>query len=239
MTTIEDLAAMVLAESRQRLARQYSQGQADAVTVSVRPGRAYTKIDRSGSGFLMVENATGRIYGIKAYGQVHKGHFYGTLDTIGDSYWGEYYPRPATPEDRPATADPGVRVTQSAEDAEYAAYDEDTQRERQGYPGQFAAGDGATTHIGSDAQAWTVIAVSPSGRTITLQGDTATLDPDFTPDFHPGGFAGHVSNSHDQSYSYARDPDGPVRQARLTVRGWSANGTPVSKGRRAFYDYNF
>ncbi len=38
----------------------------------------------------MVENETGNIYGIKAYGVIHKGHFYGTLDTINLYFWGEY-----------------------------------------------------------------------------------------------------------------------------------------------------
>ena len=112
-------------------------------------------------------------------------------------------------------------------------------RERRGYPHQFATGDGATTHIGSDASAWTVTAVSPSGKTITIQRDKATLDPAFKPDFHPGGFWGHVSNSHKQTYSYEADPAGVTRKARLTTRGWSSLGMPVSKGRREFYDYNF
>lgn len=95
--TIDELAAMILDQTRQRLASQYSQSQADAEQVAVRPGPKYTKIDRGPehnmSGYLMIENATGVIYGIKGYGQVHKGHCYGTLDTAGGWYWGEYYPR--------------------------------------------------------------------------------------------------------------------------------------------------
>lgn len=111
--------------------------------------------------------------------------------------------------------------------------------QRRGRAHLFAVGDGATSHIGSDAHAWTVTAVSPSGKTITIQRDKATIDPAFKPDFHPGGFVGHVSNSHDQSYSYEPDPNGVIRQARLTKRGWSSAGMPVTKGRREFYDYNF
>ena len=45
----------------------------------IKPGRKYTKIDVGCSGKYMVENETGRIYGIKAYGVIHRGHFYGTL----------------------------------------------------------------------------------------------------------------------------------------------------------------
>jgi len=58
---------------------------------TVKPGRKYTKIDVGSSGKYMVENATGRIYGIKAYGVVHLGHQYGTLDTINEWQWGRYY----------------------------------------------------------------------------------------------------------------------------------------------------
>lgn len=44
------------------------------------------------SGSLMVELSTGNIYGIKSYGKVHRGRQYGTLDTISQYYWGNYYP---------------------------------------------------------------------------------------------------------------------------------------------------
>ena len=33
-----------------------------------------------GSGLFMVEIETGAIYGIKAYGKVHRGHYYGTVE---------------------------------------------------------------------------------------------------------------------------------------------------------------
>jgi hypothetical protein len=42
----------------------------------------------------------GNIFGIKGYGQIHRGHYYGTLDTIENWYWGDYaaYPRKKDPE---------------------------------------------------------------------------------------------------------------------------------------------
>jgi hypothetical protein len=89
---IEQLAALVLEQSRQVIAGRYGQQQANAETVSVRRGNVYTKIDRGTSGYLMVEMATGNIYGIKAYGKVHKGHAYGTLGTAGEWFWGECSP---------------------------------------------------------------------------------------------------------------------------------------------------
>ena len=59
-------------------------------------GQKYAKVDIGTSGRYMVEMATGNIFGIKAYGQIHKGHFYGTLNTIDQYFWGEYYPRNKT-----------------------------------------------------------------------------------------------------------------------------------------------
>jgi hypothetical protein len=58
---------------------------------SIKPGNKYTKVDIGTGGRYMVENATGTIFGVKAYGQVHKGHSYGTLETIDSYYWGNYY----------------------------------------------------------------------------------------------------------------------------------------------------
>lgn len=58
----------------------------------IRIGKKYDKIDIGNSGKLMVERSTGEIFGIKAYGVIHRGHKYGTLDTIDLWYWGNYRP---------------------------------------------------------------------------------------------------------------------------------------------------
>jgi hypothetical protein len=42
----------------------------------------------------MVVNATGEIFGIKAYGVIHRGHRYGTLDTLDSYDWGGYAAHP-------------------------------------------------------------------------------------------------------------------------------------------------
>ena len=63
------------------------------ITAKAIPGPKYTKIDvysPQQSGRYMVVNATGEIFGIKAYGVIHKGHAYGTLETADQWYWGEY-----------------------------------------------------------------------------------------------------------------------------------------------------
>lgn len=95
---VNEFAQLVLAQQKARLSQQgYAQWQADAETVEVIPGPKYTKVNlgiKGGgmSGKFMVENATGVIYGIKGYGQVHKGHMYGTLDTADQWAWGDYSP---------------------------------------------------------------------------------------------------------------------------------------------------
>jgi hypothetical protein len=53
-------------------------------------GPKYTKVDVGSSGKYMIVNDTGEIYGIKAYGVIHRGHYYGTLDTVNDYNWGGY-----------------------------------------------------------------------------------------------------------------------------------------------------
>lgn len=63
-------------------------------TVKIVPGIKYTKINIGDSGKYMVENETGKIFGIKAYGVIHRGHQYGTLDTINEWWWGDYTARP-------------------------------------------------------------------------------------------------------------------------------------------------
>lgn len=63
----------------------------NAVT-KIKLGKKYDKIDLGGSGKLMVVKETGEVFGVKAYGVIHKGHAYGTLDTISEWYWGDYHP---------------------------------------------------------------------------------------------------------------------------------------------------
>ncbi len=58
--------------------------------ISVRPGKKYTKVDVGRSGKYMVVNDTGEIFGIKAYGVIHRGHAFGTLDTAERWDWSGY-----------------------------------------------------------------------------------------------------------------------------------------------------
>ena len=101
--TVEELAALILNQTRERLAAQGYPSQVDAEAVEIKPGPVYTKIDRGPrwgpgrtehnmSGFLMIDNQAGDIYGIKGYGVVNKKRAYGTLESAGDWYWGNYGP---------------------------------------------------------------------------------------------------------------------------------------------------
>lgn len=108
--TVEYLAQRMFVETKARYQAEYALGgylnrvdypdhpdespNASMLTVVVKPGPKYTKVDigprHNMMGKYMVENATGVIFGIKGYGQVHKGHQYGTLDTVDQWYWGGY-----------------------------------------------------------------------------------------------------------------------------------------------------
>jgi hypothetical protein len=94
MKKIEIFAERVFRDTLDHLNKQYPttnghNWEKDART-TIKPGKKYTKVDVGQSGKYMVINATGEIYGIKAYGVIHKGHKYGNLDTIDQYYWGRY-----------------------------------------------------------------------------------------------------------------------------------------------------
>lgn len=95
--TIEEFADLVHSETLAWYNEEYPdhpQNCLDAnTTVSLRPGKKYTKVDVGPSGKFMVINATGEIFGIKGYGVIHRGRVYGTLETTADWHWGAYHPR--------------------------------------------------------------------------------------------------------------------------------------------------
>jgi len=90
------LKVMALAEKieKEQIERLYKTGLACEGNiynskVKVKLGNKYIKVDVGSSGKYMIDTE-GNIYGIKAYGVIHRGHYYGTLDTIDQYYWGEY-----------------------------------------------------------------------------------------------------------------------------------------------------
>lgn len=89
---LQMLAERIEKESLERLISNNLDCEANRVQCKTHTheGQKYTRVDIGSSGRYMVVNATGEIFGIKAYGVIHKGHYYGTLETIDDYYWGEY-----------------------------------------------------------------------------------------------------------------------------------------------------
>jgi hypothetical protein len=90
-----EFAKLVEIQQIQRLGEQGLACEANLrnARVSVRAGRKFDNILIGGSSRFMVELSTGHIFGTKAYGVVHRGHFYGTLDTTAQWNWGDYYPQ--------------------------------------------------------------------------------------------------------------------------------------------------
>ncbi len=89
---LQQLADLITRETLQTLARRSFNPAMDwtgDATVTIKPGRKYTKVDVGTGGRYMVDQ-DGRIFGIKAYGVIHRGHQYGTLDTIHEWHWGGY-----------------------------------------------------------------------------------------------------------------------------------------------------
>ncbi|MEY4244532.1 MAG: hypothetical protein RLZZ245_2117 [Verrucomicrobiota bacterium] len=82
-----------------------------------------------------------------------------------------------------------------------------------------AVGDGATVCHYSDRSACIVIRVSPSGKTVWMQEDTAVLD-DWKPEFILGGFAGHRVNNAEQRLRIAVGSSGCVRAALADLESW-------------------
>jgi len=101
-------------------------------------------------------------------------------------------------------------------------------------------GDGSTICRFSDRTACTVVRVSPSGKTLYLQPDTATLDG-WKPEIIPGGFSGHCVNNDEQRYTYETNPNAPLHRAtrRKDGRFRTSHRESVIPGRNHFHDYNF
>ena len=57
--------------------------------VYIKEGKKYIKIDIGNSGRYMIDEE-GNIFGIKGYGVIDKKHFFGTLETVNNYYWGQY-----------------------------------------------------------------------------------------------------------------------------------------------------
>lgn len=109
-------------------------------------------------------------------------------------------------------------------------------------------GDGMTMSLGSDRKAYTIIAVSPADKTLTLQRDKATRTNRDKDTFAPGGFFGHTECPDGQDWQYSADPHGSIIKAtwrdelgRYKEAGWRTKspGGTFAHGRHEHYDYDF
>lgn len=96
MTTQEKIERFAILLEKQQIERMQKLGYHNILQgkhpyhSNIVPGRKYTKIDFGNSGKYMVVNNTEQIFGIKAYGVIHRGHYYGTLDEVDSWFWGDY-----------------------------------------------------------------------------------------------------------------------------------------------------
>lgn len=169
--------------------------------VVIKAGKKYHKVDVGGSGKYMVEAATGKIYGIKAYGVVHLGHQFGTLDTIDSFNWGGYRASRATnstqnptPTEQTPPADPSAFLAKPKEPDPVPV-----------------VGMGVTQTFISDREPFTVVEIIDP-HTIVVQADIAKRTD-------------KNGQSESQEYTYEPDPNG--EKVTLT---WRENGTWHTKG---------
>lgn len=101
--------------------------------------------------------------------------------------------------------------------------------------GQFA-----NEQMYSDVKPWEIIAVSKSGKSMTVRSMNYEIDPTGpAPEIVPGGFAGHCVNQREVKYICTSDPDGFTRTIRLSSKGWDKGRFSVSDRPVRFYDFNF
>lgn len=82
-----------------------------------------------------------------------------------------------------------------------------------------------------------------SDKTLEVRAMTAERDPEWQPNFIPGGFSAHCANNYDQRWIITSDETNPVIRIRLSKNnGWQDAGHnryKLAEAPRKFYDYNF
>jgi hypothetical protein len=97
----------------------------------------------------------------------------------------------------------------------------------------------------SDTNPATIIAVSKSGKVVTVRMDRAEKG-DWQPNWVAGGFAGTMINQSQQEWNIFEDPNGHTRKFSLRNSGnWVEVGSGMRDGARLkqgwakYYDFNF
>ena len=104
---------------------------------------------------------------------------------------------------------------------------------------EMEVGDHANVKMYTDVDPVTII--KKTATTLTVRYDKAKRDPDWKPEWIPGGFSAICTNDEDQRWIIDPDPDGRVETFR-----WHKNehcymngGCRLTPGWRKYYDYNF
>ena len=79
---IRRFALLVQEQEKQSIIRLCGslRGNETSYKVHIRPGKKYVKVDVGSSGRYIIDGEN--VFGCKAYGVIHRGHFFGTLDDI-------------------------------------------------------------------------------------------------------------------------------------------------------------
>lgn len=231
---LDAFVALAQSDYAARMKKEYPESTLSVEKVyACKPGKKFVRVNIGSSGRYMVDLSDGTIYGIKGYGVVHYGHVYGTLDTINDWFWGEYYPCPMD----------SARLRLRAVSGSCPVVTKEEVREVVVVP---EVGMGATICGHTNKMAGTIIRVTE--KRMDVQRDKAIINPNWKPLVQLGGFVGHCINQDEQKYTYERDTQGEVFHCslRTTDAGksyWKLCGSKrsmVKVGvREEFYDYNF
>ena len=99
----------------------------------------------------------------------------------------------------------------------------------------------ANRQLGSDTEPYEIVRIV-SNKTLVVRRMASDLNPDWKPDFRPGGFAGHTANNESQRWIIQSDPNGEEIRIRLGKRGWRDNRGRffyLSETPQKFHDFNF
>ena len=103
---------------------------------------------------------------------------------------------------------------------------------------ELEVGDHAHICHWSDVSPVTVI--KRTAKTITVRYDKATKDPNWKPEWIPGGFSAICTNNDDQKWIIEEDENGRTETFRLRKIGWRNKAEEkLYPGWAKHYDYNF
>jgi hypothetical protein len=100
-------------------------------------------------------------------------------------------------------------------------------------------GMGVTLHYPNDCYPYEIVKVV-SDKCLEIREMNHEPVPGWKADFHPGGFCGHISNLHEQKFTYSSNPNGRINRIRLNKRGrWMNGSIPYSVGYASYFrDWN-